>query len=60
MAQLLPKLVMSVIAGLSRYFDALDWTTSGTPVLTWPSERKGANSGSRLVAAEEEGTERSP
>lgn len=43
---------MNVIAGLSRYLLALDWTTNGTPVLTWPSDRNGANRRSRLGAAE--------
>lgn len=49
MAQLLPKLVTTVIAGVSRNLLLLDWTKKGTPVLTWPSERKGAKRPSRFA-----------
>lgn len=39
---------MNVIAGLSKCLLARDCTAKGTPVLTWPSDRNGANSRSRL------------
>jgi len=39
---------MRVRAGCSRYLLDLLWSTNGAAVLTWPSERNGANSNSRL------------
>lgn len=54
MAHERPRLVMSVRAGCSRYLLDLLWSTKGAAVLTWPSERKGANSDSRFLWEEEE------
>lgn len=49
-AQLDPKLVMTVTAGVSRNLPERDWSANGVEVEMCPSERNGANRTSRVDA----------